>query len=105
MKESRSGFDVNRRQFLKASGAAGVAAGGAGLGLFGYAAGKDPSTYLGWQTYEGMNQSFNRSAWAVDTPTYERVGPTSRPDSRVENIFARRSRFMRQYRGGEGLSD
>ncbi|MCK4771370.1 MAG: reductive dehalogenase, partial [Candidatus Latescibacteria bacterium] len=49
--------------------------------------------------------SFNRLAWAVDTPTYERVGPTSRPDSRVENIFARRSRFMRQYRGGEGLSD
>ena len=56
MSEIETRFNVNRRQFLKASGAAGAVAGGAGLGFFGYAAGKDPSTYLGWQTFEGGDQ-------------------------------------------------
>jgi reductive dehalogenase len=99
--------DVSRRQFLKASGATGAVVGGAGLGLFGYSAGKDPNTYLGWQTYEGVNQSFDRSKWEVDQPHYERVGPTSRVDARTENIFNRRSRFRRQYRtsGVDGFDD
>ncbi len=93
-------FNVNRRQFLKASGAAGAVAGGAGLGLFGYAAGKDPNTYLGWQTFEGGDQYFNRKKHEVDKPTYERVGPTSRPDPRVEQLFERRGQFGYQYRRG-----
>ena len=33
---------LNRRQFLKATGATSAIAGSVGLGLFGYAAGKDP---------------------------------------------------------------
>jgi len=104
MSENSSG-NFSRRQFLKASGATGAVLGSAGLGLFGYASGKDPNTYLGWQTYEGANQTFDRSAWEVDSPTYRKVGQTSRPDARTENIFERRSRFMRQYRDGAQISD
>lgn len=106
MSESNSSGNFSRRQFLKASGATGAVLGSAGLGLFGYASGKDPNTYSGWQTYEGANQTFDRSAWEVDSPTYQKVGSTSRPDARTENIFERRSRFMRQYRGdGAQISD
>ncbi len=98
MSESSSEQGFSRRQFLKASGATSAVLGGAGVGLFGYAAGRDPNSYLGWQTYEGVNQYFNRSKWSVEEATYERVGPTSRPDARTENIFSRRGRLFRQYR-------
>ncbi|NIM49758.1 MAG: reductive dehalogenase [Gemmatimonadales bacterium] len=105
MSEPKSNRRLNRRQFLKAAGAASAVAGGAGLGLSGHAAGKDPQTYLGWQNEEGASQTFNRKRYEVDEPTYETVGPTSRPDARVDNIFARRGRLARQYQavkeGGE----
>lgn len=105
MSETNSRGNFSRRRFLKASGATGVVLGSAGLGLFGYASGKDPNTYLGWQTYEGANQTFDRSGWEVDSPTYRKVGQTSRPDARTENIFERRSKFMRQYKDGAQISD
>lgn len=100
MSDPGSAHGFSRRQFLKASGASGAVLGGAGLGLFGYAAGRDPNTHLGWQTYEGVNQYFDRSKWVVDSPTYEKVGPTSRPDARTENLFSRRGKLFRQYNGG-----
>jgi len=96
---------MNRRQFLKATGATSAVAGSVGLGFFGYAAGKDPNSYLGWQTYEGGSQIFDRSKWEVDQPTYEKVGEADRPDARVENIFDRRGRFMRQYKEGIKIED
>ncbi len=99
------GEGVNRRDFLKLAGLAGAAAGGAGLGAFGYAAGQDPNSYLGWQNEEGASLVFNKKRYEVDEPTYLKVGPTSRPDARVEQIFERRGRFMREYmrlRGGGG---
>ena len=101
----RAGGDgVNRRDFLKIAGLAGATAGGVGLGAFGYAAGKDPNTYLGWQDQEGASVIFDRKRYEVDVPTYVKVGPTSRPDARVEQIFERRGRFGREYmqirRGG-----
>ncbi len=95
---------INRRDFLKAAGLASGAAGAGGLGAFGYAAGQDPSSYLGMQNEEGASLVFNRKRYEVDRPTYEVVGSTSRPDARVLQIFERRSRFMREYfqlRGGE----
>jgi len=95
--DGNGGGEVNRRDFLKIAGLASAAAGGAGLGAFGYAAGQDPNTYLGLQNQEGASLVFNRKRYEVDAPTYERVGPTSRPDARVEQIFDRRSRFMREY--------
>ena len=105
MSEKESKSELSRRQFLKGAGAVSGIAGGVGLGFFGYAAGKDPSTYLGWQNETGASQTFSHKRHEVDEPTYQRVGPTSRPDARVENIFARRGSFRRQYEsvkeGGE----
>lgn len=88
---------MNRRSFLKAAGLASAAAGGAGLGAFGYAAGKDPNTMLGWQNEYGASLIFNRKRYEVDAPTYQKVGPSHRIDARVEQIFERRGRFMREY--------
>ena len=51
MKSSGDGNKLNRRQFLKASGAASAALGSVGLGLFGYEAGKTPDSYTGWKTF------------------------------------------------------
>jgi hypothetical protein len=105
MSNAQSEQSLSRRQFMKAAGLVSGVAGGAGLGLFGYAAGIDPNTYLGWQNEEGAVQTFNRKRFEVDQPTYEIVGPTSRPDARVEQLFERRGRFMRAWRtvreGGE----
>ena len=98
MSDSDAGNGLDRREFLKISGVASAVVGGTGLGLFGYAAGVDPQTYLGWQNEEGASEIVDHGKYEVDEPTYERVGPTSRPDARVENIFSRRGRFMRQYR-------
>jgi epoxyqueuosine reductase len=100
------GDGVNRRDFLKIAGLASAAAGGAGLGAFGYTAGQDPKTYLGWQNQEGASVLFDRKKYEVDEPTYLKIGPTSRPDARVMQIFERRGRFGREYRriqGGQGV--
>ncbi|MCP4723935.1 MAG: reductive dehalogenase [bacterium] len=105
MGDQDQGSKLNRRQFLKASGAAGAVAGSAGLGLFGYAAGKDPNSYLGWKSFEGGDQTFDRKSWEVDEPTYQKIGTGSRPDARVENIFDRRGRFRRQYQEGVQIGD
>ncbi len=100
---SKQTFNVNRRKFLKVGGAAGAAVGGVGMGLFGYAAGQDPDSYLGWETWEGADQFFNRKRYEVADPTYVRAGTPRRIDARVEQIFERRGRFGGALRAiGEG---
>jgi len=97
------GKKINRRQALKATGAAGAAVGATGLGFFGYEAGKDPESYTGCEILEGAAQTFNRKRHEVDKPTYEVVGETSRPDARTEHVFQRRPRFKRQWDPEVGL--
>ncbi len=89
---------LNRRDFLKAAGLGSAVVGGAGMAGFGYAAGKDPDTYLGWQNEEGASLVFRRGAYRVDEATYEVVGETCRMDARTDQIFERRGRFMEEYR-------
>ena len=102
MKQNKhKGF--SRRQFLKASGAAGAALGTTGLGFYGYEAGRDPRSYRGWENWEGVNQTFNRKKYAVDKPTYQKVSETSRVDARSEVIFYRRGTFRRQWKEETGL--
>ena len=99
----KKGNGFSRRSFLKASGAASAVLGSAGLGFYGYEAGRDPRTYRGWENWEGVNQDFNREKYAVDSPTYEKVGATMRPDARSEVIFYRRGLFRRQWKEETGL--
>jgi reductive dehalogenase len=104
MPDSEEKKTFNRRQFLKVSGAASAVLGSAGLGFYGYEAGRDPSTYTGWKTFEGGDQTFNRKRFAVDRPHYDKVGPTSRADGRTEVIFARGSYLHRQWNDDSGLA-
>jgi len=97
------GKKFDRRQFLKASGLASAALGSAGLGFFGYEAGRDPESYTGLENFEGANQTFNRKRKSVDQPNYVKVGQTQRADARTEVIFQRRSLFMRQWKDDTGL--
>jgi len=103
MKTFKKNNKFNRRQFLKATGLAGAVAGGAGLGFFGIQAGKDPSSYTGWKTFEGGDQTFNRKPYEIDHPPYKKVGPTSRPDARSEVIFGRIGTFLRNWDETKGL--
>jgi len=103
MKNSKKNIKLNRRQFLKASGAAGAIVGSAGLGLFGYQSGKDPNSYTGEESFQGAVENFNRHKYAVDSPTYETVGPTERIDARTEVIFARFPKLMRNWDDEKGL--
>jgi len=93
----------NRRQFLKASGAAGVVVGGAGLGFFGYESGKDPNTYTGWIDFQGSAQTFDRKKHAVDRPHYDMVGTGKRVDARTGVIFERFFSLMNQWNDKTGI--
>jgi reductive dehalogenase len=103
MSKDEKGKKIDRRQFLKVTGAAGAVAGSAGLGFFGYQAGKDPHSYTGARTLEGADQTFDREKFASDTPPFEKVGPTSRVDPRSGMIFYRVSLLMRQWDGEKGI--
>ena len=93
---------MDRRQFLKATGAGSAVIGGAGLGLFGVRAGQAPGTYTGMKNREGGFQTFDRQNWAIGKPTYEKAGASSRIDARTEVIFSRRG-YLRMYNEREGL--
>lgn len=94
---------MDRRKFLKMSGAASAAVGSVGLGMFGYEAGKSPDTYTGMKNREGGFQTFDREKWAVSKPTYEKVGESRRIDARSEMIFGRMRYFFRNYNPEKGL--
>ena len=94
---------MDRRQFLKATGAASATLGSAGLGFFGYQAGRDPESYTGWETHEGAQQTFNRKRHAKENPHYKKVGQTSRVDARTDVIFYRRGDLMRYWRDDTGI--
>lgn len=94
---------LNRRQFLKATGAAGAVAGGAGLGFFGFQSGRDPRTYTGTEAFEGNAQTFNRKKYEIKGLPYKITGPTSRIDSRTDVIFNRSGQFRRQWKPETGL--
>jgi len=103
MKDSKKNNNLNRREFLKISGAASAIVGSTGLGLFGYQSGKDPYSYTGEESFQGAVENFDRQKYAVDSPTYEKVGPTERIDARTEVIFARFPNLMRSWDEKKGL--
>jgi len=87
---------LDRRGFLKLTGTAAAATGGAGAAAFGYQAGKEPASYTGCESKQGGAQTFNRRRFASPKPTYEKVGESRRIDTRTEVIFSRTGRMGRQ---------
>ncbi len=94
---------LSRRKFIKTAGAASAAAGVTGLGFFGKAAGEDPVSYTGTETFQGDAGIFNRALFEVDKPHYEKVGASERIDARTDVIFLRFSLFMRGWNEKEGM--
>ncbi len=99
---SSSGF--NRRAFLKASGIAGVALGGVGMGVWGYKDGRSPASHSGWESSLGASQHFNREAFTVNKPSYQKLGESKRIDARTDVIFYRFAELSRQWRDESGLN-
>lgn len=95
---------LSRRKFLKISGIAGSALGLAGVAGAGYQAGKDYSSYTGWEKYtHGGGQFFNRKPFEVSTPaSYEKTTSTRRI-SREEQLFYRLSMlYPLMHKGRDG---
>lgn len=94
---------INRRQFLKAGGAAGAILGGSGLGFFGYESGIDKNGYTGCVDFQGKDQFFNRDKFRIELPHYKKIRETSRIDARTEVVYNRFYAFMNQWDEKKGL--
>jgi reductive dehalogenase len=103
MPDASSEKQISRRGFMKLSGALGAAIGSAGLGLFGYQAGKDPRSYTGFESQEGAAESFDHTGFTISGSPHEKVGEVVRADPRSEVIFSRFGRLMRDWDGETGL--
>jgi reductive dehalogenase len=93
----------NRRQFIKAGGAAGAILGGTGLGFFGYESARDQTSYTGCADLQGGDQFFDREKFRIDKPHYKKVGKTSRVDARTEVSVTRFFTFMNQWDNENGI--
>jgi len=93
---------VSRREMLKMCGVAGAAFQVGGAAGAGFAAGRDPASFTGWESFQGTTQFFDRESHALDGPAYERVGPTRRPAKHTEYVFGRAGRFAYALRGRGG---
>jgi epoxyqueuosine reductase len=101
MGKSKTDSKISRRNFLKITGAAGIAAQVATVPVMGYKEGKNTDTYLGWESFEGDTQYFDRKPFEMElnklyseyTP---KVGKTSRPDKLTDIAWTRVARL-----GGE----
>ncbi len=102
MADKRAKNVLNRRAFLKTTGAAGAVVGGAGVSMFGLAAGKDPNSYTGLESSQGSAQNFNRERFAVDQPHYVRdqVSQPDRIDARTEVVFSRFYKLLQIWKQG-----
>lgn len=84
---------LSRRNFLKVGAIAGAGLQVAGMARAGFLAGRDKNNYLGWESFEGIAQDFNRKRFEFAGPAYKPVGPTRRPAKMTEYIFARNMIF------------
>ena len=70
---------MDRRDFLKVAGAAGLGIGAVASGISGHADGADPMTRTGWANEsKGVDGVFNHRPFEVDRMTSRVLGPTKR---------------------------
>ena len=102
MKESTKKSSISRRNFLKYTGMAGLAAQVVTTPIMGYKEGVSHDTYLGWESFEGETQFIDRKPYEISgvdelyrkyTP---KVGPSTRPDKFTDIAWTRVGRL-----GGE----
>ncbi|MFW5943056.1 MAG: reductive dehalogenase [Chloroflexota bacterium] len=89
--ENRGG--VSRRDFLKMAGLAGAAASAGGLVGAGIAAGSDPKSYTGWESFNPNTQFFDRKPFEFAGPAHPAVGEVRRPSHMTDYVFGRVATF------------
>ena len=62
---------VSRRDFIKVAGLAAAAVQAGGMLAGGVAAGADPESYTGWESYNAGTQKFNRKPFEVEYPQHQ----------------------------------
>ncbi len=92
---------MSRREMLKLGGAAGAALQLGCVAGAAFEAGRDRTSYPGWESFEGCSQVFDRPRFAIAGAPYVKVGPTRRPDKATEFVFARAHRLRRAMAGSE----
>jgi len=84
---------VSRRNFLKIAGIVGVAAQAGGLVGAGVAAGQNPESYTGWESFNPATQFFNRAPYEFVGPAHAPVTDVRRPSHLTDYVFGRVARF------------
>ena len=90
--EQKSG--MNRRDFLKIAGLAGVAVQAGGLVAGGVAAGADKESYTGWESFNPSTMFFNREPFRIPSPAHEPVGEVRQPSHITDYVFGRVAMFQ-----------
>jgi reductive dehalogenase len=98
--EEKKDKGISRRDLFKIGAIAGAGLQMTGFAGAGLAAGKNKRSYTGWESFEGVTQSFDRKSYELDEYPYKPVGPTRRPDKTTEMQFGRQAAFMPRYMFG-----
>lgn len=85
---------ISRRKFLKVAGAAGLALQMGGLIAAGKAAGSNPETFTGWESFHPSTQFFNRKPFEFAGPAFKPVADVSRPSFLADYVFGRVAAFQ-----------
>lgn len=96
MGEEQKG-SVSRRNFLKVAGIAGAGVQAGGLVAAGIAAGRDPESHTGWESFNPGTQFFNRKPFEFEGPAHPPVGEVQRPSHTTDFVFGRVAMFQRAY--------
>ena len=85
---------ISRRNFLKITGLAAVAAQAGGLVAAGVNAGSSSESYTGWELFNPGTQFFDRAPFQFDGPAHEPVSEVRRPSHLTDYVFGRVAAFQ-----------
>ena len=85
---------ISRRNFLKITGLAAVAAQAGGLVAAGVNAGSSSESYTGWESFNPGTQFFDRAPFQFDGPAHEPVSEVRRPSHLTDYVFGRVAAFQ-----------
>lgn len=93
IQETKKG--ISRRDFLKIAGAAGLAVQAGGFLAGGIAAGSNPESYTGWESFNPGTQSFDRKPFEIEGRPFAPVAEVRRPSHLTDYVFGRVATFQK----------
>jgi len=85
---------ISRRNFLKITGLAAVAAQAGGLVAAGVNAGSSSESYTGWESFNPGTQFFDRTPFRFEGPAHLPVSEVRRPSHMTDYVFGRVATFQ-----------